>query len=161
MREACQSDLVVGFVAIRELKEVLRLQPKDQLSTKLLTMMGGSTGGSTTPPAATGADTAESTKPNFPDVDGAKLVGSWTADRASDNSKFSLKLTADKKFTWSFSKAGKNNEFGGTYSMDGAVLVLQRADGGTMPGLVTLGSGGFNFKLYGGPPDDKGLDFKK
>ena len=94
-------------------------------------------------------------------MDGAKLVGSWTADRASDNSKFSLKLTADKKFTWSFSKAGKNNEFGGTYSMDGAVLVLQRADGGTMPGLVTLGSGGFNFKLYGGPPDDKGLDFKK
>jgi hypothetical protein len=30
-----------------------------------------------------------------------------------------------------------------------------------MPGLVTLDGTGFNFKLYGGPPDDTGLDFKK
>jgi hypothetical protein len=43
----------------------------------------------------------------------------------------------------------------------GAILVLERTDGARMPGLVTLSDGGFNFKLYGGPPDDPGLDFTK
>lgn len=147
--------------AIRELKDVLQLQPKDQLSTKLLTMMGGSTTGEATPPAAQSGSGADAPPPNFPEVDAAKLVGDWSAVRDSDNSKFSLKLTSDKKFTWSYTKGDKNNKFGGSYSMDGAVLVLQRDDGGTMPGLVTLGNGGFNFKLYGGPPDDKGLEFKQ
>ena len=45
--------------------------------------------------------------------------------------------------------------------MDGAVLVLQRDDSANMPGLITLGTDGFNFKLFGGPEGDKGLDFKK
>jgi hypothetical protein len=45
--------------------------------------------------------------------------------------------------------------------VDGAILVLERTDGAQMPGLVTLADSGFNFKLYGGQPDDPGLDFKK
>lgn len=147
--------------AIRELKDVLMLQPKDDLSSKLITMLGG------TPPAGGAAPTAQDgsasdTPAQQPaDVDGNKLIGDWTATRATDNSKFDLKLTSDKKFTWGYTRGDKHNEFGGTWSMDGAVLVLVRADGGQMPGLVTLGSDGFNYKMYGGPPDDKGLDFKK
>jgi len=39
--------------------------------------------------------------------------------------------------------------------------VLKRGDGSQMPGLVTMSPDGFNFKLYGGPSDDKGLDFKR
>src|SRR5262249_47373166 len=86
--------------AVAELKEVLRLQPKDQLSAKLVTMMGGSTASASggTPPA----NASDTSAPNFPDVDGTKLVGDWTANRTSDNSQFQLKLTSDKKFTWSF-----------------------------------------------------------
>ncbi|HEY3965868.1 MAG TPA: hypothetical protein VGM05_15015 [Planctomycetaceae bacterium] len=34
-------------------------------------------------------------------------------------------------------------------------------DGAQLPGLITMFQNGFNFKLYGGPPDDKGLDFGK
>ena len=45
--------------------------------------------------------------------------------------------------------------------MDGAILVLERTDGAQMPGLITMADTGFNFKLYGGAPDDPGLDFKK
>ena len=57
--------------------------------------------------------------------------------------------------------AKKKQDVGGKYSVDGAILVLEQTDGSQMPGLVTLGKDGFNFKLYGGPPDDPGLDFKK
>jgi len=32
----------------------------------------------------------------------------------------------------------------------------KRSDGAQMPGMVTLADNGFNFKLYGGPPDDRG-----
>jgi hypothetical protein len=46
-------------------------------------------------------------------------------------------------------------------SLSSSPLVLERSDGAQMPGLVTLADSGFNFKLYGGPPDDPGLDFKK
>jgi hypothetical protein len=74
---------------------------------------------------------------------------------------FSLDLTPDEKFTWKYDRQGTGQEFGGKYAVDGAILVLQRADGAQMPGLVTLANNGFNFKLYGGPPDDPGLDFKK
>jgi len=30
-----------------------------------------------------------------------------------------------------------------------------------MPGLITMSANGFNFKLYGGAPDDPGLDSMK
>ena len=66
-----------------------------------------------------------------------------------------------QKFTWAFEQAGKKQLIDGKYSVDGAVLVLKRTDGAEMPGLVTLAANGFNFKLYGGPPEDPGLDFRK
>jgi hypothetical protein len=89
-----------------------------------------------------------------------KIVGKWSAKRPSGPT-FSLDLTKDSKFTWGYEQGGKKEEFGGKYSVDGAVLVLERGDGAQMPGLVTLAGNGFNFKLYGGPPDDPGLDFKR
>jgi uncharacterized protein (TIGR03066 family) len=109
------------------------------------------------PPDA-GQTDAEPTAPA--EIDAAKIVGKWTAKRA-DGSTFSLSLTDDSKFTWSYSKGKQKQQFNGTYSVDGAILVLDRGDGQQMPGLVTIGNSGFNFKLYGGPPDDPGLDFKK
>ncbi|HTI49861.1 MAG TPA: hypothetical protein VL475_02880, partial [Planctomycetaceae bacterium] len=94
-----------------------------------------------------------------PDIDPAKIVGHWTASR-SDGTTFKLDLTPDKKFTWAFERGGKKQEFGGTFSVDGAVLVLERSDKATMPGLITMGEKGFNFKLFGAPEADPGLDFK-
>jgi uncharacterized protein (TIGR03066 family) len=145
-------------------EEVLKLQPNDQLSAQLLKLVGGTpqapAGADPTPQPPDAGDSA-ATDPTPPtDIDATKVVGKWTAKR-KDGATFALNLTQDNKFTWSFEQGGKKQEFGGKFSVDGAILVLERTDGAQMPGLVTMAGNGFNFKLYGGPPDDPGLDFKK
>ena len=52
-------------------------------------------------------------------------------ERSPDGSNFALTLTDDGKFTWKFTvPKQKGDEFSGTYTTDGAVLVLQRDGGG-------------------------------
>ena len=146
--------------AREEYEAILKLQPNDQLSAQLLTLVGGT---AEAPPGVSPAPQppdAAAPAPTPPaNIDPDKIVGGWTAKRA-DGAIFSLTLTPDDKFTWGFDYKGKKQQFGGKYSVDGAILVLERTDGAQMPGLVTLADNGFNFKLYGGPPDDPGLDFK-
>lgn len=150
--------------ARQQYESILKLQPNDQLSKQLLTLVGGtpeappSVASKSPPPAVEGSAGNEPTPPV--DIDAEKLVGKWTAKRA-DGSTFALNLTDDDKFTWRFDRKGKKQQFDGKYSVDGAILVLERSNGAQMPGLVTLADKGFNFKLYGGAPDDPGLDFKK
>jgi uncharacterized protein (TIGR03066 family) len=150
--------------ARKQYEEVLKLQPQDTLSAQLLKLVGGDPTAPSAgepapqPPDASAVAEAEPTAPA--DIDASKIVGKWSAKR-KDGASFSLDLTPDSKFTWGFDQGGKKQEFGGKYSVDGAILVLERTDGAQMPGLLTLASNGFNFKLYGGPPDDPGLDFKK
>ena len=95
-------------------------------------------------------------------IDKATLVGTWKAAR-TDGSKFNLTLTNDAKFTWSFTPKGQTaQEFGGTYTVEGNVLALERTNGGSLIAAVTPGSKEkFNFKLVGGPADDAGLDFSR
>jgi uncharacterized protein (TIGR03066 family) len=147
--------------ARKQYETVLKLEPNDELSAQLLTLVGGTPeappGASAQPPDAEPPAGSEPTPPK--EIDAAKVVGKWTAKR-KDGATFWLTLTPDEKFTWSFDNKGKRQEFGGKYSVDGAILVLERTDGAQMPGLVTMAENGFNFKLYGGAPDDPGLDFK-
>jgi tetratricopeptide (TPR) repeat protein len=145
--------------AINQLKQVVELQPKDQLSAQLIKGLGGDVpkaDGDSPPPAEIDGPSSE-TPP--PDIDPKKILGEHVAKR-DDGSTFQLDLTADDKFTWTFEQNGKKQSFDGTYKVDGAILVLERADKATMPGLVTMEDGGFNFKLFGGPDSDPGLDFK-
>jgi uncharacterized protein (TIGR03066 family) len=151
--------------AAREQYEtVLKLQPNDPLSAQLLTLVGGTADappGAKPTPQPPDAESPAGKEPTPPtDIDATKIVGKWTAKR-KDGATFTLNLTQDEKFTWSFERKGKKDEFGGKYSVDGAILVLERTDGAQMPGLITMADTGFNFKLYGGAPDDPGLDFKK
>ncbi|MDB5346305.1 MAG: hypothetical protein JWP89_4682 [Schlesneria sp.] len=153
--------------AIKQLQEVARLQPSDQLTVQLIKGLGGevptqpgaSQQPTPMPPPAADPQLAGDDQPPPPDIDPAKIIGRRTAKR-SDGTTFTLDLTSDNKFTWSFERAGKKQSFGGTYTVDGAVLVLEREDKATMPGLVTIEGTGFNFKLFGTPEDDPGLDFK-
>jgi tetratricopeptide (TPR) repeat protein len=145
--------------ARRQYEQVLKLQPGDQLSAQLVRL----TGGAPTEKAATESARARppEPEPKAPaPIDVAKIVGKWMAKRP-DGAKFALHLTDDSKFTWRYERGAKKEEFGGTYTVDGAILVLERTDGAQMPALVTLADNGFNFKLYGGPPEDPGLDFRK
>lgn len=147
--------------ARKQYDAVLKLEPGDKLTTQLLTLVGGTPeappGAKATPPSSSADASAEPTPPG--EIDATKIVGKWSAKR-KDGAVFSLNLTQDQKFTWAFEQDGKKQSFGGKYSVDGAVLVLERNDGAQMPGIVTLAGKGFNFKLYGGPPEDPGLDFR-
>jgi tetratricopeptide (TPR) repeat protein len=142
---------------------VLKLQPNDELSAQLLALVGGTAeapSGANPTPQPPDVESPEGSEPTPPkDIEASQIVGNWTA-RRKDGAIFKLNLAQDE-FTWSFDKKGKRDEFGGKYSVDGAILVLERNDGAQMPGLITMADHGFNFKLFGGAPDDPGLDFKE
>ncbi|HUE15246.1 MAG TPA: tetratricopeptide repeat protein [Planctomycetaceae bacterium] len=130
-------------------------------------------------------------KPTAMPIDPATLVGTWKAAR-DDGSMFELTLMKDSTFNWKFSqehqqtpaaattaqRASDQNflnpelkrfgnvrspqEFGGTYTVEGNVLALQRKNGGSLIAEVTPGGDrNFNFKLLGGPADDPGLAFSR
>ena len=149
--------------ARKQYEEVVKLQPGDELSAQLFKLVGGDPAQKAadhpTPEPPDDDSTAEEPVPPE-SIDAARVVGKWTARRPNGPT-FSLELANDSKFTWAHTYGGKTEEFGGKYSVYGAILVLERSDGAQMPGLVTLSDNGFNFKLYGAPPDDPGLDFSK
>ncbi len=95
-------------------------------------------------------------------VDPAMLVGSWKAAR-EDGANFELTLTPNDTFTWKFSqKQQPPQELTGKYTVDVNVLALEKKEGGSLIAEVTPGGPkAFNFKLLGGPPEDKGLDFTR
>jgi len=152
--------------AANQLQQVVKLMPTDRLAGELLKMVQGPPKQEqpATPPgaeiAATPATTPDGPQPDPIDKD--LLPGSWAASRP-DGSNFNLRLTDDGKFTWKFAPPKqKGEEFGGTYSTEGPVLILQRDGGGALAGTATFdGSDKFNFRMVGAPPEDKGLDFGK
>jgi tetratricopeptide (TPR) repeat protein len=152
--------------AAAQLQQVVKLVPGDRLAGELLKMIQGPAKQDPAgPPDASVAVTpmppAENESQPDP-IDKDLLPGNWKASRP-DGSKFALKLTDDGKFTWKFSPPKqKGEEFEGTYSIEGPVLILQRAEGGALAGTATFdGNDKFNFRMVGAPPEDKGLDFAK
>lgn len=148
--------------AARSLQQVVKLMPGDRVAVDVLKMVSA-------PEAAKPGETAqpplpppEANRPAPKPVDPAMLVGTWKAARP-DGSKFDLTLTNDAKFTWSFAQKDKApQEFGGTYTVEGNVLALERKDGGSLVAEVTPGGEAkFNFKMVGAPTEDPGLDFNR
>ncbi len=158
--------------AAAELQQVIKLLPSDRLAAELLTMVQGppkqpqNNPGPSNPPDTLSGNpnplppTEVAEAPTLPPVDKNLLPGTWNASRP-DGSKFRLTLTADGQFSWKFSLPNqKGDEFAGTYTTDGPMLVLERKEGGALAGTAKFdGDGKMNFKLVGGPPDDQGLDF--
>ena len=143
--------------AARHLQEVVKLMPNDRVAADVLKMVAAPQ-----PRESAQQPPQEPTRPAALPVDPATLVGTWKATRP-DGSKFDLTLTNDAKFTWSFAqKDQKAQAFGGSYSVEGNVLALERKDGGSLIAEVTPGGEAkFNFKLLGAPSDDPGLDFSR
>jgi tetratricopeptide (TPR) repeat protein len=145
--------LTCGYsdAAAGQLKEVVRLNPKDQLSAQLLNSISAS-------------NTAEQAIPNPPSAatmpaDAANLVGNWTATRA-DSATIKLTLAGDGKFTWAINQNGKPQQFSGTYTIADNLLVLKQGNNPMMVGQVaSLANDRFNFKLAGDNPSDPGLTF--
>jgi tetratricopeptide (TPR) repeat protein len=145
--------LTCGYAdaAATQLKEVVRLNPKDQLSAQLLNSISTS-------------DTAEPAAPSLPvalmkPADASSLVGSWTATRA-DGATIKLTLAGGGTFAWALDQNGKPQQFSGTYTVADNLLILKQGANPMMVGQVaSLAGDRFNFKLVGDNPSDPGLTF--
>jgi hypothetical protein len=135
--------LVCGHAntAAAQMKEIVRLNPKDRLSAQILSAL----------------DTTDAPKR----IEASTLVGNWKATRA-DGKTIMLDLSSDGRYTWTFAQKDKPQAFSGDYSVADDLLVLKQAGEPVMVGQVTpIAAGQFNFKLPGQNPGDPGLTFGK
>jgi thioredoxin-like negative regulator of GroEL len=142
--------------AVIELKELVKLNPKDQLAAQLLAGLSGDKTAAPAP-AAAGPEIVASPSP----VNAANLVGQWNAAR-SDGSTFQFALTSGSTYSWKFTKSGKVQEYTGDFTVADGLLILKRNGKPVMIGQVTLlDANRFNFKLVSENPSDPGLTFTK
>ena len=143
--------------AKRQLKEVVRLIPNDQVSQQLLAMISPSE--APAKGAAPAAPTTVEPEPQAPSL--PNLVGNWKAP-ATGGGTIDLSLTADGKFKWTHARPNKTQSFDGKYQLAGNTLVLEYSNTGSMVGRVNSDrENHFSFKMVGGPPNDPGLAFRK
>ncbi len=143
--------------AAAQLKEVVKLNPRDTLSAQLLQ---GLTEKEPVPSVAADQAALEKQTAAKP-ITAATLVGSWKASRP-DGSTFALTFTEDGKFTWKFTQQDKTQQFSGPYTVADNLLILKQNENPVMVGQVTsLGEDKFNFKLPGENPNDPGLTFSR
>ena len=142
--------------AATELKEVVRLNPKDQLSAQLLASLA--------PPPADQPPPTPAAAPATPPapISAASLAGKWKASR-TDGSSITLDLSKDSQYSWKFAQQDKKpQELKGTYTVADNLLVLNQDDNPAMVGqVVPKADRSFNFKLVGAPPSDPGLTFTR
>ena len=160
--------LVVGYkdAAIGELKAVVENQPGDKLAHRMLDALEPKT---ETPPAevvkpaeeAKPSEPAPTTQPAAVAQAGTDLVGTWRADR--DGDVFELTVDENAAFIWKVTpKSGQPVEISGPLAATNDTVVLESKDQGTMVAKVTsMGTDEFQFVISGGPPEDKGLRFKR
>jgi tetratricopeptide (TPR) repeat protein len=151
--------------AIRQLKNTVAIQPKDQLSAQLLQQLeqaqaqqAAGTETPQAPPVAPPAETA--TNPTSPVKEG-KLEGTWVAQPVADTT-ITLTLQDQGRFAWKVSKQGKDQQFGGKFIYENGILTLvqDQNNNNVMVGNVSWKDDGrFNFKVLGGGPADPGLTF--
>jgi Flp pilus assembly protein TadD len=166
------------------LKQVVALQPRDQLSAQLLAAMTAASpadqaqasaqpAGPQAAPTEAVAQSAPSPAPdNAPAAPAegpalpagpvpAKLVGAWTASPAQGVT-ISLALDQANGFTWKITDRGQSRQFQGQATFDNDVLALTPPDQPPMVGTVAWQDDGhFQFKAIGAPPNDPGLTFGK
>jgi len=150
--------------AAKEFASVVKLQPKDQVAKDLLSLVNKPKDGDVAAaPAPRDEESVPVSKPdeNGPPINPDVIAGQWKSSR-EDGSKFGLDLRKDKTFTWKFDQGDRHEDFSGTYTTEGSLLLLQKKDGGSMVGHVAQnGEGKFTFKLLGAPADDPGLTFSR
>ncbi|HEX5103592.1 MAG TPA: tetratricopeptide repeat protein [Pirellulaceae bacterium] len=146
--------LVIGQndEAIKALREVVRLQPKDTTAQRML--------GSLAPPEEKPAETTPppAAPENAPTTD---LVGTWRA--SSGDAVIELTIDDQFNFTWKATPKGKPAvEVKGTVNASSDSLALETKDQGNMVGQVKSGGPDkFTFAMQGLPPGDPGLEFAR
>jgi tetratricopeptide (TPR) repeat protein len=144
--------------AAKQLKDVSRLVPNDQVSHQLLAMIAPSESGS---PSAAPAAEAPAAEPESKRTAPSNIAGNWKAP-ATGGGTVELSLGSDGRFTWKLTRGAKSQTFDGQYELTGTALVLDYSNGGTMVGRVNAeGNDRFSFKMVGGRPNDPGLNFEQ
>jgi len=162
--------LTEGFPdsAISQLKNVVVLQPKDQLSSQLLQQLqqkeqpaaGGDLAAA--PSGAPAAATPAAPDATTPAKQG-DLTGTWTAQPTGDTT-ITLTLPDKGHFVWKVSRQGKDQQFDGTSTYDSGILTMvqkQNNNNVLVGNVAWKDDDHFNFKLLGGGPNDPGLSFAK
>jgi len=139
--------------AATQLKEVVRLSPRDQLSAQLLAGLSGTK-------AALPAASAQPTAP-APPIQAGRPGGRLDGE-PPEGASFAFNLSPDTTYRWQFTQNGKTQQFSGTYSLADNLLILKSGGNPTMIGQITMiDPNHFNFKLVGTNPNDPGMTFGK
>jgi uncharacterized protein (TIGR03066 family) len=140
--------------AAGQFKKLYDKTPQDVVIKELLLMTAG--------PEAVGAPTTpEAPATPAVSINAAELVGKWSA-AGQGGTKFTLDLTQNGGFTWTYSENGTTQAVKGVYAVDGNVLAMEPDTGGTLVAEITPPRGGsFGFQVLGAPPGDPGLKFAK
>src|SRR5262249_55016860 len=126
--------------AVPQLEQVVRLNPQDTLSPKLLKMF--SKQGQT---AAAAPAPADSTSAKTFDI-----AGPWTANPAQDTA-ITLTVGQDGAFAWKVVSKGKARDLGGKSSYGNNLLTLESSQGRPLVGNVTWqDQNHFTFQAEGG-----------
>ncbi len=140
--------------AVTELKEVVKLQPSDQLSAQLIKTLSPPVETEPAPAPAPAEATAAATP-----IEAARLVGDWKATQP-DGSIVALTITSDSKFSWKFTQNKKPQEISGTSTVADNMLILKPADGPPLVGTIALlADNKMSFRLDASNPNDPGLMF--
>lgn len=158
--------LMMGHVesAAKELATAVELEPRDELSKKLLEAITSKTGKSYEADPVEEQDEVPA-PPELPETETTEkpvieFIGSFTASPA-EGVTFKLDLKEDGSFVWGIENPEGQNEFAGTFEIEGSVITLTREnDGEKMIAIITPQGEGFNFKMQNGPDDDTGLNFQ-
>ena len=140
--------------AISQLKQLVALQPKDQLAANLLQQLD---------PEAKIPNQPELTQP--PEAVAAisqeQLQGKWSAQRSTGQT-FQLSLDDKGKFSWKFSADGKSQEVRGVYAIDkDGVLALEMNDEGTMLAQLDVKGDKMDFYMLGDSQGSAPLQFTR
>ena len=89
------------------------------------------------------------------------VVGTWTA-AGPGKAKYTMTLTKDGAFTWSYEKGSRKQQVKGVYAVEGGSLVMEPDGGGTLLADLTFKGGtDMLFQVVGAPKGDPGLSFRK
>jgi tetratricopeptide (TPR) repeat protein len=147
--------------AVDQLRQAVKLQPKDRISAELLQQLTQPAPTTATGPPAPAELGAEQPPAAPAPVKEGSLIGTWTAKPSSDTT-ITLTIDKDGRFTWKVADKGPPHQFIGESTYGNDLLTLAQSQGPPMVGKLTWrDENHFNFKILGAGPDDPGLDFSK
>jgi hypothetical protein len=148
--------------SLAQLKVVVALEPKDQLSADLARWLERIL---TPPTDADVARTSISPPPDrsspAPSVDRGKPEGTWTAHPDADTT-IAVTFQDDGHFIWSVNRQGRDRRIEGSSSYAGGVLSMVQDPNSALIGNIHWRDlDHFDFKALGAGTSDKGLSFTR